>query len=71
LEQSAHGLFLAVLDGAGVEAPAGAPLSSSVDAAGCASIATACPVIAGSTTPRLRKQQARKDFDEFKFDGEL
>lgn len=54
LEQSTYGLFRALLDRAGLEAPGGAPLPSSVDAAECAAHAGR-PIIAGINSPEVGK----------------
>jgi hypothetical protein len=63
LEQSAHGLFFALLDDEGVEAPGGAPLSPSVDAAECSILAGAGrPMMAGSAGPAIEKTTGRTRF---------
>ena len=52
LEQPAHEVFGAVVDGTGVEAPGGAPLPPSVDAAECSAFAGAGSAIAAAGSAR-------------------
>ena len=59
LEQSAYGLFRALLDRASVEAPGGAPVSPSVDAAERASCGGR-PMTAGSTRPAMEQTTGRE-----------
>lgn len=56
LEQSAYGLFFAIFDDAGVEAPGGAQIPASVDAAERDIVPGAGrPMIIGNVGPRMAK----------------